>query len=247
MKRSKPKYLEKKWKKCEIYSGLLTPFPILVRLDGRNFSNLLSKFEKPYDLRFAKVMVESGKELMREFNALFAFTFSDEITFFFPTELFGGRVEKINSIISSEFSSRVSLRLGMPVSFDSRIITPSGNDVWEYLAWRQEEAWRNHLNSYAFYTLLKEIGDRREVQKYLNGKKSDELHDILFQRGINPAKNPPWQKRGIFLHWKEVEFEREFDGRIVRFKRRRIVENWEPPLFSTDEGRNYLVEILSQL
>lgn len=247
MRKLKQKFLERKWKKREVFSGLLAPFPILIRLDGRNFSNLLAEFEKPYDLRFAKVIVDSGKELMKEFNALFAFTFSDEITFFFQTEFFGGRVEKINSIISSEFSSRVSLRLGMPVSFDSRIIATSGDDVWEYLAWRQEEAWRNHLNSYAFYTLLREIGDRTKVQKYLNGKKSNELHDILFQRGINPAKNPAWQKRGIFLYWKEMEFEKEFNGRIVRFKRRRIVENWEPPLFSTEEGRNYLAEILSPL
>lgn len=114
------------------------------------------------------------------------------------------------------------------------------------MAWRQNEAWRNHLNSYAFYTLLKEIGDRRKVQKFLEGKKSPELHEILYSRGINPAKTPAWQRRGILLYWKDIELEREFEGRTVRFKRRRIVEEWEPPLFDSEEGRKFIEEIIKK-
>jgi len=235
----------KNWKARELYSKLLTPNIFLIRLDGRNFSKVLEDFEKPYDLRFAKIMVESCKEIMREFNAAFAYTFSDEANFLMR-DVFSCRLEKINSIIASEFASRVSLKLGFPVSFDSRVIFTSLDEVWEYLSWRQNEAWRNHLNSYAFYTLLKEIGDRRKAQKFLEGKKSPEIHDILHARGINPAKTPAWQRRGILLYWKEVELEKEFEGRIIRFKRRRIVEEWDPPLFDSDEGRKLIGKILTE-
>jgi tRNA(His) 5'-end guanylyltransferase len=115
------------------------------------------------------------------------------------------------------------------------------------LKYRQDECWRNHINSYAFYTLLKEIGDRRKTQEFLKGKKSHEIHDILFERGINLSKTPAWQRRGIFLHWTTVEIEKEYEGRIVRFKRRKIVENWEPPIFDSEEGKKLLEKILLEV
>ena len=234
----------RKWKKRELYANLRTPPLFLVRVDGRNFSRVLEGFEKPYDFRFAKAMVETCVEVLREFNARFAFTFSDEATFLMR-DVFGCRVEKIDSIVASEFASRIGLRLGFPVSFDCRIVFIEPSEIPDYLAWRQDEAWRNHVNSYAFYTLLKEIGDRRKVQEFLKGKKSKDLHDLLYKRGVNLAKTPAWQRRGVFLYWVEVELEREYEGRIVKFRRRRIVEDWEPPLFKTEEGKRYLENILN--
>ncbi len=232
------------WKRREIYSKLLSPDLFILRIDGRNFTNVLRNFEKPYDLRFAKAMVETCKEILREFNPAFAYTFSDEVSFLFR-DVFGCRVEKIDSIIPSEFSSRLSLKLGFPVSFNSRIIYVRNRaEIMDYLKFRQDECWRNHLNSYAFYTLLKEVGDRRKTQEFLKGKKSKEIHDILFERGINLSKTPSWQRRGIMIYWAEVELEREFGGRIVRYRRRRIVENWNLPLFNSEEGKKLLEKVL---
>ncbi|WP_457549291.1 tRNA(His) guanylyltransferase Thg1 family protein [Archaeoglobus sp.] len=232
------------WKWRELYVRLLSPSVFILRIDGRNFTNVLKDFEKPFDIRFAKAMVETCKEIMREFNPAFAYTFSDEVSFLFR-ELFGCRVEKINSIIASEFSSRLSLKLGIPVSFDSRIIYASFDEISDYLKFRQDECWRNHINSYAFYTLLKEIGDRRKTQEFLNGKKSSEIHDLLFERGINISKTPAWQRRGIMLYWEVVELEKEFEGRKVRFKRRVIIENWDLPLFDSEEGKKLIEKVLS--
>ncbi len=232
------------WKRRELYSQLLTPEVFVVRIDGRNFTNVLKDFEKPYDLRFAKLMVETCKDVVREFNPAFAYTFSDEVSFLFR-DLFGCRVEKIDSIIPSEFSSRLSLRLGFPVSFDSRIVHLSLEEVADYLKWRQDECWRNHINSYAFYTLLKEFGDRRRTQEFLKGKKSSEIHDILFERGINVSRTPAWQRRGVMVYWEEVELEKTFEGRRVRYRRRRMVENWNLPLFDSEEGKKLIEKVLS--
>ncbi len=231
------------WKARELYSHLLTPEVVMIRLDGRNFSSVLREFEKPYDVKFARVMVDSCKELMREFNAALAYTFSDEVSMLVK-DLFGNRLEKIDSIMASELASRVSIRLGRPVGFDCRVICIGTDEVWEYLAWRQDEAWRNHINSYAFYTLLREVGDRKKVHEILKGKKSGEIHDILFKRGINLSKTPAWQRRGILLYWQRVELEKEYMGRVVRYKRRRIVENWEPPLFDSDKGKSLIYKII---
>ncbi|ADB58777.1 tRNA(His) guanylyltransferase Thg1 family protein [Archaeoglobus profundus] len=232
------------WKDRELYAHLLAPNVFILRIDGRNFTNVLKDFEKPYDIRFARAMVETCREIMREFNPAFAYTFSDEVSFLFR-DLFGCRVEKIDSIIASEFSSRLSLKLGFPVSFDSRIIYASFDEISDYLKSRQDECWRNHINSYAFYTLLKEIKDRRKTQEFLSGKKSSEIHDLLFERGINISKTPAWQRRGIMLYWEEVEFEKEFEGRKVRFKRRRIVEEWNLPLFDSEDGKKLIEKVLS--
>jgi len=135
--------------------------------------------------------------------------------------------------------------LGIPVSFDSRIIYANFDEILDYLKFRQDECWRNHINSYAFYTLLKEIGDRRRTQEFLTGKKSNEIHDLLFERGINISKTPAWQRRGIMLYWEVVELEKEFEGRKVRFRRRVIIENWNLPLFDSEEGKKLIEKVLN--
>ncbi len=231
------------WKRRELYSKLLAPDFFILRIDGRNFKNVLRDFEKPYDLRFTKAMVETCRDILTLFNPAFAYTFSDEVSFLF-CDLFGNRVEKIDSIVASEFSSRLTLRLKIPLSFDARVIHTGLEDVCDYLRFRQEECWRNHMNSYVFYTLLKEFKDRKTVQEFLKGKKSSEIHEILFKRGINLSKTPAWQRRGVLVHWKVFEFEKEFEGKVVKYKRRKIVENWSPPIFDNEEGKGFVDDIL---
>lgn len=48
-------------KRREIYSDLRCIPPVVVRIDGRNFKNALSRigFEKPYDKRFTSAIVEA--------------------------------------------------------------------------------------------------------------------------------------------------------------------------------------------
>ncbi len=230
----------------ELYSFLLAPLPFMVRVDGRNFSRTLSDFERPYDERFARAMAESAVAVVREFNATLCYIFSDEANFYFQHEIFSQRVEKINSVIASLFSSNLSLRLGRPVSFDSRIIHVPENSVIDYLSGRQRECWRNHLNAYAFYRMLEEVGDRREAQRRLKGVKSAALHDFLFERGINPARTPAWQRRGILIHWVLERRRKIHEGREVTFTRRVLKQNWEPPLFWTEEGKNYLTAVIGE-
>ncbi|MHC1567388.1 MAG: tRNA(His) guanylyltransferase Thg1 family protein [Candidatus Syntropharchaeia archaeon] len=235
----------------EVYSDIRVPPPIIIRIDGRKFEKVLEKFEKPYDEGFARCMANASELFLKKsgFNPEFAYTFSDEISIFFRTLPFDGRVEKLDSVIPSFFSSVLTKMMDFeePISFDSRIIPICTEDLIPYLAERQNEAWRNHLNSYAFYTLLEEGLSRREASKKLEGMKSEDIHEMLFRRGINLNSTPSWQRRGILIA-KEIYEKEGFDPKMkkrVIAQRIKIVQIWDLPLFKSDEGRELIDRILT--
>ena len=211
-------------KECEIFSNLRVPCgsKIVIRADGRNFSNLSSdlKLEKPYDPHFANLMVDVCNDFFMEFSPQFIFTFSDEINILLSEVPFNGRVEKLVSVFASFMSGSFTKNLikyfkdyptceqnFKPISFDSRVIPLSGQGVIEYFKNRQNEAWRNCLNGYSYWKLRKEFSKSHTVE-ILNKKNSSALHEILFERGVNMSELPLWQRRGIGIYKKEVSINR---------------------------------------
>ncbi|WMW24172.1 tRNA(His) guanylyltransferase Thg1 family protein [Methanolobus sediminis] len=241
-------------KRREIYSDLRCIPPVVVRIDGRNFKNALSRmgFEKPYDERFTSAIVEAIEAFFKKsgLSPVFAYTFSDEISFFFRDEAFDGRIEKMDSIIPSYISSAFSMALNPeePVSFDSRIIPVHEEDVREYLIWRQDEAWRNCINSYAYYTLISEGMQEHEAAKMLKNKGASDMHELLFERGINISKVPTWQRRGIMVMKKENEIE-GFNPQLnvkTTSIRSKVFTDYDIPLFSSEEGEAFLEKLLAK-
>ncbi|MEZ5334699.1 MAG: tRNA(His) guanylyltransferase Thg1 family protein [Methanolobus sp.] len=240
-------------KRREIYSDLRCIPPVMVRIDGRNFKNALSRmgFEKPYDERFTTAIVDSIQTFFVKsgLSPVFAYTFSDEISLLFRDNAFEGRIEKLDSIIPSYISSVFTIHLepDEPLSFDSRIIPMHEDDVVEYLVWRQAEAWRNCINSYAYYTLLSEGIDENEAAAMLKNKKSSDMHEMLFQRDINISKVPAWQRRGIMVHRKETEIE-GFNPHLnvkTTSTRTNVFVDRDLPLFSSEEGQAFVEKILA--
>ena len=79
-----------------------------------------------------------------------------------------------------------------------------------------------------------------ELAARLRGMKSPELHELIYRTlGINMAKIPAWQRRGVVVRRKR---HLRTDG-IVR---RKIVVDWSPPIFSSEEGRVYLRDTLEK-
>jgi tRNA(His) 5'-end guanylyltransferase len=228
--------------RSDIYSGLRIDQPIFVRVDGVNFSTLCDflGFEKPYDERLVSALSKAAEHVMERLNPKLAYIFSDEINFFFTTPLpYDGRVEKMDSVIPSMVAGALSMELGTPTAFDSRIII---GDIIEYLSSRQGEAWRNHINSYAFYSLLSKGMDRRGSAAMLRRMKSHEIHEFMFKRGVNLAKTPTWQRRGIIV-CKETYEKRGFDPigkKDVTVERKRVKVYWDLPIFHKPEGRSFL-------
>lgn len=243
----------KGWSKSEIFSRTTIPLetPFFIRLDGWRFRELSEHVgaEKPFDEKFAQCLVNSGKVLFEKgFSPTLIYVVSDEINILFDSKApFNGRVEKIDSVLPSLISAAFSLQLQeffdkkVAAAFDSRIIVTLNNErIVEYLAWRQINAWRNHNNVYAYWLLRKMGCKPSEIAKKLKGMKTEELHEMLFRHGVNLAKTPQWQRRGILLYKKPYQ-KTLADRSVTRW---RIEENWNLPLFSSKEGAKLIQQII---
>ncbi len=239
-------------KKREIYADLRCVPPVIIRVDGRNFKNTLLRlnFEKPYDKRFASAMANVAELLFKKsgLSPVFAYTFSDEINILFQDVPFDGRIEKLDSVIPSFMSSALTmlLKLDEPVSFDSRILPVNFDHIYDYMIWRQREAWRNCISSYGYYTMRSEGLSEADAAAFLMGKKGSDIHELLFKRGINLAKVPAWQRRGIVVHKDEYDvtgFNPVLNERTTT-TRTRVVQNWHGPVFESEDGRAFLDDII---
>ncbi|HUK93185.1 MAG TPA: tRNA(His) guanylyltransferase Thg1 family protein [Methanomicrobiales archaeon] len=236
----------------EIFGNLSIVPPIFVRLDGRAFHRLAKRLRlsRPFDEGFSAAMAGVCERLLGESGLapLFAFTFSDEISLYFPELPFRGRIEKIDSVLASFAASSLTLALStdQALAFDARVIVASRSYAVEYLCGRQQEAWRNHLNAYCQDALVREGVRPEEVAERLSGMRSEELHEFMFARGVNLAKTPAWQRRGVLVYRTEEE-RAGFDpraGEPVEVVRRVIRTDRDLPVFSSPEGRAFLEGIL---
>lgn len=217
-------------KDYEIYSTMKVPknSNIIVRLDGRKFHSLARalKLEKPYDDNFYRIITNVCLDIFNQFAPKFIYTFSDEISILLDEIPFSGRVEKINSVFASVASSSFTYYLlndcsnefdlvklsdnerniVFPISFDSRIIPIDDSSISQYFKWRQDECWRNCINAYGIWALKKEY-DSEEANEKIKGLKSSDIHDLLFERGINLNDVDIWKKRGIGVYRRSWEIE----------------------------------------
>lgn len=244
---------DERFKSKEIYKDIKALPPVIMRADGRNFKESLARlrFKKPYDLKFEKAMATAARALMETsgLGPQWVYTFSDELNIFFKDLPFDGRLEKLDSVVPSFISSAltVALKLETPLAFDARVIPLHYEDVAGYLQWRQAEAWRNHMQSYGFYTLVKEGMAEKQASKKLHGMKFEDIHEMMWQRGVNLNETPAWQRKGVFIYKKEAVME-GFDPvkkKKVRVRRAEIDESWDPPLFGSKEGEALLKSLKS--
>lgn len=240
-------------KKREIFSQIKVAGTAVVRVDGRGFGKTLHKlkFSKPYDIRFAKCMADSTQDFFNKsgINPSLAYLFSDEVNLVFVHYLpFGGRLEKIDSVIPGFFSSALTINLGSsePLSFDSRVSMIDTADVVAYISWRQEECWRNLMSSYAFYLLKDDGMTATEAAELLKGMKSEDLHELAWEHDINLAETPAWQRRGIMVYKEKFEkrARNPVTGEETTALRSSVVQDWELPLFNKEEGSSFIEEIL---
>ena len=230
-------------KEFEVYSSLKVPknSKIVMRLDGRSFHSLDRdlKLEKPYDENFYRVISQVCRDLFEEFSPIFIYTFSDEISLLFDRVPFDGRIEKLNSVIAGFTSSSFVMHYGVdfkkPLSFDSRIIPISDEDILDYFKWRQDESWRNCVNSHGI-SYLKSKYSNNEANDRIKGMGISDVHELLFQNGINLNDVETYKKRGIGIYRqnkKIVGFNKKENKNQVSY-RSSIYIDWEIPKFSEE-------------
>ncbi|TAJ43459.1 tRNA(His) guanylyltransferase Thg1 family protein [Methanofollis fontis] len=234
----------------EIFSALAIYPPVILRLDGRAFHRLTARCEKPFDTRFHAAMLGTCRRLLTGsgLNPVCAYTFSDEISLYCPVLPFGGRVEKLDSVGASYAASAFTLEYGVtePLAFDARVIPVTPDYAVEYLAMRQREAWRNHINAYCQAALVSEGSTPRDAAVRLRGMGAAGMHDLMFARGVNLAETPAWQRRGTLLFHGRYQKEgfNPKSGERVTVERRTVIADEDLPLFSAPEGREYLLSRL---
>ena len=230
-------------KEYEVYSSLKVPknSKIIMRLDGRSFHSLARDLElvKPYDEDFYQVMSDVCRDLLEEFSPLFAYTFSDEISLVFDKVPFDGRIEKLDSVVagftSSSFALHYNRQFKKPPAFDSRIIPVNDEDIVRYFRWRQDESWVNCVNSHGI-SYLKTKYPNNEANDKINGMKLNEIHELLFQNGINLNDIETYKKRGIGIYRKNkkvVGFNKKENKNQTSY-RSYVFTDWELPIFNED-------------
>ena len=80
--------------------------------------------------------------------------------------------------------------------------------------------------------LRKQGASVKEATERLSGIPVSKKHELLFANGINFAKLPAWQRRGVGLFWETYEKEgrNPKSGATVKSKRRRIKVESELPM-----------------
>ncbi|WP_295609322.1 tRNA(His) guanylyltransferase Thg1 family protein [uncultured Methanobrevibacter sp.] len=228
-------------KEFEVYSSLRVPknSKIIIRLDGRSFHKLANdlKLVKPYDDNFYNVISEVCRDLFEEFSAQFVYSFSDEISLLLDNVPFDGRVEKIDSVIASfaasSFVMHYDVEFKKPPAFDSRIIPVTEGNILDYFRWRQDESWRNCVNSHGIAYLKSKYSNSQANDK-IKGMNLSDIHEFLFANGINLNDVDTYKKRGIAVYRKNKKvtgFNKKENKNQVSY-RSYIYTDWELPIFS---------------
>lgn len=197
-------------------------------------------------------MVRTASAFFKLSNPDLAFIFSDEISLLYTKTPIFRRVEKIDSVfagIASSVFTKLAKRYAYrePIAFDCRVIPLTKKQVVKYLIWRQAEAFRNSNNAWAQWVLVRKGMSARAAAKRLAGLKSSELCRLTLAEGVNLAKTPAWQRRGILIH-RTRYMKKGYDPvrrKAVLVWRRKVVEDWEPPRFDTRAGKKFLGKCLA--
>ncbi|TKA76834.1 hypothetical protein B0A55_04630 [Friedmanniomyces simplex] len=198
---------------------------IVVRIDGRGFSNLCKKynFEKPNDRRALDLMNAAATEVVRSFvDIVLAYGQSDEYSFVFheSTGLFERRAAKLATSVATAFTAEYCMQwsavlpdqlLTRPYpTFDGRCVCyPKRRILRDYLCWRQADCHINNLYNTTFWNMVLKGGmSTTEAEQALKGTVSSDKNEILFSRfGINYNSEPEAYKKGTVVYRSYAEHE----------------------------------------
>ncbi|KAI4159003.1 MAG: hypothetical protein L6R39_000428 [Caloplaca ligustica] len=214
MAKSKYEYV----KSFEQKTTLLPNTYLVVRIDGRGFHHLSTKydFEKPNDQRALDLMNAAAVAVLKELpDICFAYGISDEFSFIFDRScnLFDRRESKILTTVVSTFTSYythlwpsyfLSTPLSLPMpSFDGRTVQyPSFQNLRDYLSWRQVDCHINNLYNTTFWALVQKGGmGTTEAEQVLKGTVAADKNEIMFSRlGINYSNEAEQFRKGSVVY-----------------------------------------------
>jgi tRNA(His) guanylyltransferase len=227
-----------------------------MRLDGKSFSSYTKGLKKPFDQDLIDDMDETAKYLCEKIpGCKLGFVQSDEISLILTdfdkitTEAwFNRNIQKMVSVSASMATSKFNqLRFKRYqdfnyklAEFDSRIFTVGYiEEAINCILWRQQDCTRNSIST---------VAQSLYSHNQLNGKSSNEMQEMIFQKGINWNDLPVGQKRGrliapvpTMIEVKREQYEKAKDktgfylrdGKVfVKKSKWKVIE---PPIFSQEK------------
>lgn len=191
-----------------VSNARLTPnMPVFIRVDGQAFHTYTRGMARPFSTRLSDSMEAAMTMTARKMSGFkLAYHQSDEVTFMLADTdshetqgWFDYEVNKLVSITASMFTAYFNDDIntwGDPVAwkmppafFDARAFSVPAEDAPNVFIWRQRDWERNSLQM-----LARSVYSHAEMQ----GKRRDEIHEMLHAKGINWADLPGEQKNGTF-------------------------------------------------
>lgn len=187
-----------------------TSLPIIVRLDGKNFSSFTRDLEKPFDSRLMEVFRASSKEFLEQTQGNLIYHQSDEISLYFKDGiLFDGKIQKLTSVFSSILTNIFSTHLDFYLPnkkravFDCRVFNlPNIDEVANYFYWREEDCFKNAVSaiSYKYFSKnsLLNVNTKQKIEKLSN-------------LGVNIYSYSRYCLQGSYFHKieKEIKYTKE--------------------------------------
>ncbi|KAI1404444.1 glycoside hydrolase family 55 protein [Hypoxylon fuscum] len=205
---------------AQFESKLPPSSPVVLRLDGHNFSRFTAQpyFRRPFDTHIHNAMISTCSDLILNYfpRASVAYTQSDEITLVFPegVQLFNERLQKLNSLAASYCTVRFNAHLAAwfpdvkdvkllgTAHFDARFFAvPSVEEALNCILWRcRGDAVRNGISAFA-RTLFS--------QSQMQGKTSAELVEMMRceKNVIYEEAVPKWAIEGCLVKREFYEHE----------------------------------------
>ncbi len=207
----------------------------IIRVDRKSFHNYTKGLNRPFDDGLIEDMNLTAAFLCKNImGAKLAYVQSDEISILitdFDTQdtqaWFDYNIQKMVSIAASlatsefnrlrvlrsikertnktkwsevtdeTFLMNIETSFNKMAQFDARVFQiPSRIEVENYLIWRQQDAVRNSISS---------VAQSLYSHKELNGVKTNEMQEMIFQKGINWNDYDFRKKRGAVIGKVEVE------------------------------------------
>ena len=233
----------------------------IIRIDGKAFHTYTKGLKRPFDEGLMEDMNKTTEYLCQNIQgAKFGYVQSDEISILITDyddisthAWFDANLQKMASIAASlataEFNRlRLIRKMNTTVAtagsileqfklamFDARVFQiPYQEEVINYFIWRQQDATRNSISS---------VAQSLYSTKELHGKKTNDMQEMIFQKGINWNDYKPREKRGSLIRKVEHVYARQgeaiMDGKtrvIESYKRSKWEADPETPIFSQTKG-----------
>jgi tRNA(His) 5'-end guanylyltransferase len=235
----------------------------IIRIDGKAFHTYTKGLQRPFDQGLMEDMNKTAEYLCQNIQgAKFGYVQSDEISILITDyddidthAWFDANLQKMASIAASlataEFNRlRLIRKMNTTVAtagsileqfkhamFDARVFQiPYQEEVINYFIWRQQDATRNSISS---------VAQSLYSAKELHGKKTSDMQEMIFQKGINWNDYSPREKRGSIIRRVEHVYARRdepiMDGKtrvIEAYKRKKWEADPETPIIS--QNKDYL-------